>query len=214
MRFHSTAVLLAAATLVATSCTRVVDDARAVADPDRKVAAADESQCEEVDAPLTTIPALGDDEPVLKIPQPPGWDRETGMDSELLRFAMVNMSLADDSFTPNVVVTLETQPGLEDPEVVFEAQRDSLESGLGVTDLEATQHTLCGLPAETVTYETPTLGNVPPHPAIALLIVLHADGETHAVSATAQTLNPDNPDYQRDVETVMSGFQMLPPSAQ
>ena len=93
-------MLLAVATVLMTSCTRYVDDARAVAGADRPTAAAPEaSQCVAVDAPLTTIPVRNDDEPVMKIPQPRGWDRTT-MGSELIRFAMANRSLVTDGFTP------------------------------------------------------------------------------------------------------------------
>jgi hypothetical protein len=207
------AVALATATLLIASCTRVVDDARAVAGEDRSpVGGSDASQCEQVDAPLTTIPVQGDDEPVMKIPQPDGWERSTMMDSELIRFAMVNQTLVKDEFASNVVVTLESAPGSEDAGVVFDSQRDALESTFGASDLQVTEHTLCGLPAETVRYLTPVIGNVAPHPAIVVMAVLHTDTTTYAVSVTAQTTDPDSPAYQRDVETILTGFQLLPPS--
>ena len=209
-------VLLAVATVLMASCTRVVDDARPVAGPDRSPlssSSSDASQCEVVAAPLTTIPAQGDDEPVLKIPQPQGWDRMTMMDSELIRFAMANRSLIKDGFASNVVVTLESAPGTEEPEVVFNTMRDAMESDLGATDLRVTEHTLCGLPAETMHYQTPLLGNIPPHPGVAVVAVLHADDTTYAVSVTIQTTDPDNPEYQRDADEILKGFQLLPPSS-
>jgi hypothetical protein len=207
-------VLLAAAAVLMASCTRIVDDARPVAGPDRSpiAAASDGSQCESVDAKLTTIPAQGDDEPVMKIPQPPGWDRMTMMDSELIRFAMANRSLTSGGFASNVVVTLENAPGIEDPDVVFDTMRDALESDLGVTDLRVSEHTLCGLPAETMNYQTPIMGNIDPHPGVAVVAVLHADDTTYAVSVTVQTKDPDNPDFKRDSEEILKGFQLLPPS--
>jgi hypothetical protein len=210
---RTAAVLLAAAAVLMASCTRYVDDARPVAGPDRSpVTASDASQCEEVDAPLTTIPAVNDGEPVLKIPQPPGWERSTMMDSELIRFAMLNDSLATETFAPNVVVTLESAPGIEEPDVVFDSQRQALEAAFGATGLRVIEGTLCGLPAETVHYQTPVLGNVPPHPAMAVLGVLHTDDMTYAVSVTVQTTDPENPVYQRDSEEILKGFQLLPPS--
>jgi hypothetical protein len=195
------------------SCTRYVDDARPVAGPDRApVTASEASHCDEVDAPLTTIPAVKDGEPVLKIPQPPGWERSTMMDSELIRFAMLNDSLANETFAPNVVVTLESAPGIEEPDVVFDSQRQALEAAFGATGLRVIERTLCGLPAETVHYQTPVLGNVPPHPAMAVLGVLHTDDMTYAVSVTVQTTDPENPVYRRDAEEILKGFQLLPPS--
>jgi hypothetical protein len=206
-------VLLMTATLVVASCTRYVDDARAVAADDRSpVTASDASQCKTVDAPLTTIPAVKDGEPVMKIPQPQGWVRSTKLDSDLFRFAMINRSLASDDFAPNVVVTLESARGFEEPDVVFESQRDALQSGFGATDLRVTEHTLCGQPAETVQYLTPVMGNLATHPGTVVMAVLHTDAETYAVSVTIQTADPNDPDYQRDAEAILTGFQFLPPA--
>lgn len=207
------AVLLAVLAVLTTSCTRYVDDARAVAGADRSpISAGDGSQCETVDAPLTTIPAKGADDPVMKIPQPEGWDRSTMLDSELIRFAMGNKSLSKDGFAPNVVVTLESAPGTEDPDVVFDTMRSALESDFGATDLRVSDHTLCGLPAQTMEYQTPPLGDIAPHPGTAVVAVLHADGTTFAASVTVQTSDPNDPTYQRDADMILTGFQMLPPS--
>ena len=84
--------------------------------------------------------------------------------------------------------------------MVFDSQRDSLESDLGATDLRVTEHTLCGLPAETVQYQTPMMGNIAPHPGTAVIAVLHTDDMTYAASVTVQTTDPDNPTYQRDAD--------------
>src|SRR5215470_7677594 len=112
MAARATAVVLAAAAIVLpTGCTRTIEDARVVAAPDP-------SQCTTVDAKLTKVPFHVDDEPVLKIPQPDGWERVTMMDSELIRFTMRNPSLAKDNFAPTAVVTLESQPGEHDPQEV------------------------------------------------------------------------------------------------
>jgi hypothetical protein len=206
-------VLLAVLTVLMTSCTRYVDDARAVAGADRSpISAGDASQCETVDAPLTTVPDKGVDEPVMKIPQPQGWDRSTMLDSELIRFAMGNPNLTADGFASNVVVTLESAPGIEDPDVVFDTMRDALESNFGATDLRVSDHTLCGLPAQTMEYQTPPLGDIAPHPGTAVVAVLHADGTTFAASVTVQTADPDDPTYRRDADMILTGFQMLPPS--
>ncbi len=176
------------------SCTRYVDDARAVAGADRSTeAASDASQCEAVDAPLTTIPATNDDEPVMKIPQPQGWVRSTMMDSELIRFVMGNQTLVKDGFAPNVVVTFESARGIEDPSVVFEGERESLESIAGASDLRVTEHTLCGLPAETVHFRMGAVGNVAPHPAIAVFAVLHTDDMTYAATVTLQSTDAGQP---------------------
>ena len=169
-------------------------------------AASDGSECTAVDAPLTKIPGHGDAEPVMKIPQPDGWERVTMMDSELIRFTMRNTGMAVDGFGP----TAESQRGFSDALQVFDGQHDALD-GLGATDVQITEHTLCGLPAETLNYMAPAIGPVGPHPAMVVCAVLQTDDVTFAVTATVQTADPDNPTYQRDAETILTGFQMLPP---
>ena len=98
-------------------------------------AAATASDCTSVDAPMTPIPDHTDEEPVMKIPQPDGWERVTMMDSELIRFTMRNVGLAKDGFAPTAVVTLESHRGIAEPREVFDAQQDALESGVGATDV-------------------------------------------------------------------------------
>lgn len=204
---------LGAALLLLTSCTRYADDAKAVAGADLlEAAGSGAGQCTTVDAPLTTIESQGAREPVLKIPQPQGWERSTRLDSEIIRFAMTNRSLIANAFAPTAVVTLEGAPGTEDPDVVFDSQRDALQSQLGVTGLEATDRTLCGQPAKVMRYQMPTMGTLAPHPATVLFAVLHTDGMTYAVAVTVQTTDPDNATYKRDTDTILNGFQLLPPS--
>lgn len=204
---------LAAAMVLLASCTRYADDAKAVAGPDLlKAKGADASQCGTVEVPLTTIPTVDNGDPVLKIPQPQGWERSTLMDSKLIRFAMANRSLVSENFAPTAVVTLESAPGEEDPDVVFDSQRMSLESQLGVTGIDVEEHTLCGLPAKIMHYQMPALGVVPSHPAMVLFAVLHTEDMTYAAAVTVQTTDPDNPTYKRDSDAILNGFQMLPPS--
>jgi Probable lipoprotein LpqN len=206
------AVLAAAAIMLATSCTRTIGDARVVAAPDMGKAASDGSQCTSVDASLTTVPERGDDEPTLKIPQPTGWQRVTMMDSQLIRFAMRNAALEKDGLAPTAVLTLESQPVNEDPRVMFDAQHAALEQAIGATDLRVKQHTLCGLPAETIEYNAPAMGALPPHPATSVCVVMHTGNRTFAVSLTVQSTRPDDATFQRDAEMILTGFQMLPPS--
>ena len=212
---RSVAVIVGAAALVlATACTRVVDDARVVAAPDMGKAPATASDCASVDAPMTSIREQTDEEPVMAIPQPAGWERVTMMDSELIRFTMRNLSLANDGFAPTAVVTLESHRGIAEPREVFDAQQDALENVVGATNLQATQTTLCELPAEIIDYVTPMLGMLPPHPARVVTAVLHTEDTTYAMTMTVQSADPENPTYKRDAETILTGFQMLPPSGE
>ena len=45
-------------------------------------------KCQSVSAPLTDIPTRTDQEPKMRIPVPPGWERSTKMDSEQIRFSI------------------------------------------------------------------------------------------------------------------------------
>src|SRR4051812_48225072 len=94
----ATVVLGASVIVLAGACTRVVDDARVVAAPDMGKAPASASDCTKVDAPMVSIPDHNDEEPVMKIPQPEGWERVTMMDSQLIRFTMRNEAMAKDGF--------------------------------------------------------------------------------------------------------------------
>jgi hypothetical protein len=214
MAARAAAVVLGATAIVlASACTRVVDDARVVAAPDMGKAGATASDCTSVDAPMTAIPDHSDEEPVMKIPQPDGWERVTMMDSELIRFTMRNERLARNGFAPTAVVTLESHPGIAEPREVFDAQHDALESGIGATGVHATQTMLCELPAETIDYITPQLGVLPPHPAKVVTAVLNTENDTYAMTLTVQSADADDPTYQRDAETILTGFQLLPPPA-
>jgi Probable lipoprotein LpqN len=210
-----TAALVVGATAIVlvTGCTRTIEDARVVAAPDMGKARADASACKHVDAPLTKVPFRVDDEPVMKIPQPDGWERVTMMDSELIRFTMRDPKLAKDNFAPTAVVTLENQPGEHDPQEVFDAQHEVLQSGVGATDLKSEPTTLCGLRAEILDYTTPPIGPIAPHPARVMCAVMQTNEKTFAMTLTVQTADPDNPAYQRDAETILTGFQMLPPAS-
>lgn len=202
----------AAAIVLLTSCTRVISDARVVAAADMGKAVATASDCTSVDAPMTPIPDHTDEEPVMKIPQPDGWTRVTMMDSELIRFTMRNESLAKDGFAPTTVVTLESHRGHAEPHEVFDAQHDALKSAVGATDVKVSETTLCELQAETIDYTTPPIGVLPPHPARVLTAVLQTEDTTYAMTMTVQSADPDNPTYMRDAETIITGFQMLPPT--
>ncbi len=206
------AVLVAATALLATACTRTIEDARVVAAPDMGKAGVTASDCTSVDAPMTSIPDHGNDEPIMKIPQPDGWERVTMMDSELIRFTMRDTGMAVNGFGPTAVVTLESHPGVTDPKEVFDAQQSVLESGVGATDVHAADATLCKLPATIIDYTTPTIGPIAPHPAKVLCVVLQTDKRTFAMTVTLQTADPGNPTYQHDSETILTGFQMLPPT--
>jgi uncharacterized protein YceK len=171
---------------------------------------ADAAACETVDAPMIDIPARADGEPAMAIPAPPGWERTTELDSDLVRAALVNQSLTAEGFAPNVVVTLESIDGDVSAQDVFEQQRTALTSQGGATDLNTTTGTLCGQPAETTDYMGAPVAATPARPITVLLSTLQSGGRTYSVAVTVQTLKPDDPTYVRDRETILSGFSWQP----
>lgn len=174
-------------------------------------------KCQTVAAPLTDIPTRADQEPLLRIPLPPGWERSTKMDSEAIRFAIRNPGLAADGFTPNAVVTLQ-KVGVDigKPEQILQAQNDQLTKKLKLTDLKATPTEVCGAPALSTTYVAPEvkLGKkappIPPRTASQLGVVYKAGDVNWVATLTVQTVKPDNQTFVKDSAEILKGFQLLP----
>ena len=163
-------------------------------------------------APLQAIDAHDGSEPRLLIPQPQGWTRNTTLDSDIIRYVLADQSLAANSFTPTVVVTLEHLPGTDiTPQTVLDQQRSVLERQAGATDLTVTPTTICGSTAETIRYTAAPQGAVPARPATVLIVTAPYGNDVWLATATTQTTNADDPTYQQDTNTILTGFKMLPP---
>lgn len=173
----------------------------------------DAAECTAVDAPLEDIPGEDDREPQLRIPVPAGWERNTMMDSQIIRFAIVALDLVADEFATNAVVTLEAAPGNQTPDDVFEQNRGNLETMMGAFDLEVESNTTCGLPSETTHYVAPPMGPAPERPILMHAVVANNAGTTYLATLTIQTTDPDNPTYISDSQEIIDGFQMLLPSS-
>lgn len=175
-------------------------------------------KCQTVSAPLTDIPTRTDQEPKLRIPVPEGWERNTEMDSEQIRFAIRSPKLAAEGFVPNAVVTLQRAPAdIGKPEQILQAQTDQLTKKLKLTDVSSTATKVCGAPALSSAYTTPEIKlgkKIPPVPArkATSLGVVYRSGDTNYVSTvTVQTVKADDPTYMADSEMILKGFQILPP---
>jgi Probable lipoprotein LpqN len=94
--------------------------------------------CASVDVPPLDVETHSDSEPRIRIPRPPGWERFTQMDSEIIRAAIVNKSLTAEGFTPNAVLALDVIPEKIDPQQAFEMGRESLKSLAGAAHIEVT----------------------------------------------------------------------------
>lgn len=170
------------------------------------------SDCEQVSAPLTLIDPRATGEPQLKIPQPPGWERASMLDSEVIRFTMRNKDLAANEFMPTAVVTLESIPGDDaDSKSIFDQERAALVGRLGATGLQISETNRCGAQAELVDYDAPRMGRIPPRKIRTLMVAGAFNGTTYVATVTVQSTDPGNAVYARDTGTVLTGFQMLPP---
>ena len=207
-------VLFATVAAVALSgtpaCTRVVSgsptlNAGAPANPD--------AECKSVSAPMTSIDPHTSAEPQLKIPQPSGWDRASRLDSDVIRFTMGNKSLTARSFMPTAVVTLEViSDGHADPQTIFDQEQEALVQRLGAKGLRASPSTLCGNKAELVDYSAPALGRkIPARKARTLMVAAAFGDSTYVATVTLQSTDPTNPAYMQDADTILTGFQILPP---
>lgn len=170
------------------------------------------ASCAHVDVPLQDVPTRSDSEPLLRVPKLPGWKRVTKMDSEVIRFTLVDSDLIADNFAPNLVVTLEDTPQL-DPQAVFDQQKNNLRDVVGASDMAQTPATICGLPAVKLTFSLPPMGTeTSSRPAQALAVVAHIGSHQFLATATMQTTDADNPTYQQDSQTMLDGLQVLTPN--
>lgn len=217
---RSTTAVVVAAALVLTGCGREVTGTAVSADgPAPRTGSSgggggtggDDAQCASVTAPLVDIPQKNPREPQLRVPQPQGWERNTMMDNEIIRFAIVAQDLIANQFAPNAVVTLESVRGSADPDTVFEQNRSNLTTMMGAFDLKTESNTTCGLPSETTTYIAPAMGPAPERPIIMHAVVAQGPSATYLATLTVQTTDPANPTYVRDSTEIVDGFQLLLP---
>jgi hypothetical protein len=115
---------------------------------------------------------------------------------------------------PTTVVTLESVPGGNaDHHTIFDQERTALIDRLGATGLHTVETTLCGDTAEIVNYDAPSMGPIPPRKVKTLMVANAFNANTYVATVTVQSTDPDNRAYARDSETILTGFQMLPPGA-
>ena len=147
------------------------------------------------------------DEPQLSIPQPEGWERRTELDSEIIRFVMVNKSLTADNFAANAVVTFETvNDSSQSPKQLLDGQRSNLETQLKATDVEAEDSTQCGYPATLISYTPPSMGGTQPRKAKVLGVVIESGSKTYLTTLTIGSADDQNATFAKDSETILKGF--------
>ena len=135
------------------------------------------------------------------------------LDSDVIRFTMRNKSLSANNFMPTAVVTLESVPqGSSDNQAIFDQERAALVDRLGATGLSTSPTSRCGDEAELVDYDAPSMGRIPPRRIRTLMVASTVGNNTFVATVTVQSTDPGNSVYTRDTDTVLTGFQMLPPA--
>jgi predicted small secreted protein len=214
---HTLIVLALAATLAACGTDRAASSDVAESTPSVTTAPAgvgDSHPCTQVAAPLADIPT-SDTEPRMRIPQPPGWEYSAERDNaDSIRFTLFRPGpIATEPPHDVVLVSLEPAPDA-DAQTIFDGLRANLATSLDAKGLPAelatATTTVCGLPAQTVTYTN--TGVQPARTVTTLHVVSKVGGDTY-LSAVIATSERDDPTYRDDSKTILEGFEMLPAAA-
>jgi hypothetical protein len=213
-RFVRTAASAAAVALAVSlpACTAVTRGTAVLGDP---------GPCAHVNSAMVDVPITSSTAPQMRIPQPAGWESTTQLEdpNTSIRLTAANTDVDANEPLWNVVdVMVESVPNA-DAQTIFDEFQASLADILheeGVqADMTRTAGTLCGLPSETVTLAGAdmtmgaALNAMPGSPATTLLVVAESGDDTYLI-AVVQAIDPDNPTYQRDAETILTGFEVLP----
>ncbi len=161
--------------------------------------------CDHVAAPMLTIDAKTPDEPKVEIPQPAGWTRNTQLDNNIVRLALVNPQLDAHGFTSNLVVTIENATGkAASPQALIRAEEPaSVKEDASFT---STPGTLCGFESATNRYHLPPSGTLPERSVTGLVVAVPVGNSLYGITVTVQTADADNPQYTKDLDTVLAGF--------
>lgn len=183
-----------------------------------------ESRCTTVDAPMTPVNPSSAEEPPVRIVQLPGWEAAEPVDTQ--RIALVDKNLTHDGFAATATVTIAAAkagggpPGAASSmaEKLLDTEQNHLVAMQavdgGATDLVVTRRTVCGYPAQTIGYAARSKPPAVPERTVTQLTTVAQTGATEyfVVKLTLETTDPTNPAYQRDSQTMLDGFQVLPPT--
>lgn len=159
-------------------------------------------QCATASASLLSIPTDAG-EPVLAVPQPAGWTFTTEHNSARIRGVLTNSSLASHDFNPTAIVTLTDVSGeSSSAEQALAIEQGGVAQTVGHLDSQV-PGTVCGFPSATITFTTDGRQETE-------LIVAARDDRNKVWVATVgvQSADPDNADYVRDRQTIVSGFEI------
>lgn len=192
------------------------DDAETATTENETTAAADSADSADASAPANTECAATDaelieinsqpGEPTVKLPLLPGWERNTQMDSEMVRIVLTNPGLARDEFAPNIVMTAEPAPA--DPQEAFDLQMAAVGDMLGPEVPEVVEGEVCGFTSMSFEQPVPPMAGAPDRQIAVQMIVVPNGPDAIAYTMTAQATEPSDPAYRPDLETMLTQIQI------
>ncbi|MGV0835127.1 hypothetical protein [Mycolicibacterium thermoresistibile] len=172
--------------------------------------------------PLAAANLLDGTEPLVEIPQPPGWAPSTTTEDPYARLVLENPAMAVDGVIPTAVVNLavaeiEPGPGVSSAtaaENMLETRTRSraVDLQLSGTSLRSrsTRHDpLCGFPALRRAYTViPNDPSTPPHRVSEVDAVLDVDGRPFLLHVAVRGPETDDEAYRLDTDRILRGVQI------
>ena len=189
-----------------------LDDSPAEASPTEVADTAligDAGACVRVEAPMLDVPPANGAEPVMRVPEPAGWHGEVEHyeKSDAIRFALRATDLSSN-WRNVAVVALEPVPDL-DVEALFDREKDRMVQFFNEEErasMTTTRKSICGLAAQQISRRSAEKGLI-----TAVDVVTKTGGKAYVVGVLVSTKDGDER-YRRDAETILNGFQVLPPA--
>ena len=124
---------------------------------------------------------------------------------------MANESLIANNFLTHALVLLTPQEGGRKVNDVFDQTRSEI-SSTGATNMSVTDDTVCGRPAQTLSFTAPAIkGMQLGAPGQSGYRRRPGRGQNLCCDCRRACRDPANPTYQHDSDTILTGLQVLPP---
>ena len=159
---------------------------------------------------MLDVPTADAAEPQMRVPQPVGWQGAVERPEHIkaIRFALRVTDSADNRRT-SAVVAIEHVPDLGAEEILDHelARQVKFFDEEERASMTTARTTVCGLTAQKTTRRKAKIGMF-----TSVDVVTKAGGQAYVAGVTVVT--PEgNATYLRDAESIVTGFQVLPPSA-
>jgi len=166
--------------------------------------------CQHVSAPLTPITPRDDVEPLLWVPLPDGWKIQ---DHRLrdIRLSMWSDKPTHDGHRAHAWLIMDSGITVaETPEAELESQgRAIMIDGGGASNMRPTALQVCGHPAMLFRYHQAAWANAREHDAEVLAVAAESAGTVYVARLALSADNCDDPQYRRDADTILRGFEMV-----